>query len=187
MVKEQGHGNGRGWSGWRIAGWSLPVLLLLLPLISMMFVREVYWTASDFAFAAIVFGAVGLTFEFVAARSRNIFYRLGAGFALLAAFAIVWCNPAVGMIGSEDNPYNLLFLAAIAVAAIGAAAARLKPGGMALAMLAAGLVHVAVGAGGFASDPRGGVFSMLLSSLWFLAAALFRGAAHNLRTDAASI
>jgi hypothetical protein len=43
------------------------------------------------------------------AGSRDLAFRLGAGVALLAGFLLVWINLAVGIIGSEDNPANLLY------------------------------------------------------------------------------
>ena len=171
-------GAGRG-SPWRIAAWGTAALLLLLPLVAMQFTDEVSWTGFDFIFAGIMLGSVGLVFELTVRMSRNYAYRAGVGFALAAAFLIVWATGAVGMIGDEGNPYNLLFGGAILVALAGAAVARLRPAGMALAMIAAAVAHAAVALGGLVADPRGAVVSLVFAAPWLLSAWLFRKAARE--------
>ena len=150
------NGNGRIRIPWRIIGWSIPAILMLLPLIAMQFTNEVNWTGSDFVFAAVLFGSVGLTLELIVRKSRSLAYRLGAAIAVVGAFLTVWVNAAVGMIGSEDNPYNLLFLAVVA-----------------------GIVQAAASAFGLSTDFRGGVLSMGFTGLWLLSAALFLSAARD--------
>jgi hypothetical protein len=162
---------------WRIAGWSLVGLLLLLPAVAMRFTSEVNWTAADFVFAAVLMGSVGGAFELAVRTTRSLAYRGGAGAALAASFLIVWASGAVGMIGDEDDSYNLLFLAVILVALAGAAIARFRAEGMAWAMLVAGAGHLAVSLAGATIDPRGALFSAAIGLIWLLSAALFREAA----------
>lgn len=173
-VRESGAGRG---FPWRVAAWSVPALLLILPAVAMRYSDEVNWTASDFLFAAAMFGTVGLGIEGVLRISRNTAYRLGAALGILACFLLVWVNAAVGMIGSEDNPYNLLFLSVIPLALIGAAAARLRAPGMVWAMSAAGLAQLAIACAGMTSDLRGGFLAAVLAGLWALSALLFSSAA----------
>jgi len=179
MTNDMAEAGGRRWSRWRIVGWSIPALLLLLPLVAMQFTTEIAWSGGDFLFAAVVFGTIGLAFEFIVGRSGNLAYRLGAAFAVFASFFIVWVNAAVGMIGAEENGYNLLFLAAIAVALAGGIPARFRAAGLARATVGAAIVQGAVAAGGFSQDPRGAVLSMALALLWLIAAAFFRAAART--------
>lgn len=167
---------------WRIAAWGLAALLLLLPLVAMQLTAEVNWTASDFLFAGILIGGVGVALELAVRMSRNRAYRAGAGFALAAAFLILWSNAAVGMIGNEDNGYNLLFLAAIGLALIGAVVARFRAPGMAAAMVVAAVAQLAVALGGLSADLRGALVSAGFAGLWLLSAALFRKAARDQRT-----
>lgn len=169
----------RRWSGWRVAGWSMPVLLLLLPLVAMQFTTEVNWTAGDFIFAFLLFGSVGLAFELIVRTSDSLAYRLGAGLAVVGAFLTIWVNGAVGMIGSEENPYNLLFLGVPVLALIGSVVARFRALGMALAMVAAAASQGVLSAIGLTTDVRGAIFSMGFAGLWLLAAALFRNAAQE--------
>lgn len=173
MAKEAENTGGRHSIPWRIVGWSIPALLLLLPLVAMRFTDEVNWTASDFVFAAVLFGSVGLAFELIVRKSGSLAYRSGAALAVLAAFLTIWVNGAVGMIGSEGNPYNLLFGGVLAIALIGAVVARFQPAGMALALLAAAVAQAALAAFGLTTDMRGAVFSMAFAAPWLLAAALF--------------
>jgi hypothetical protein len=75
-----------------------------------------------------------------ACRERSIMtarraYGIAVGIALVATFLLVWMNLAVGLIGSENNPLNLLYGAVLAVGVIGAIVAHARPGGMARALL----------------------------------------------------
>jgi hypothetical protein len=170
---------GRGWSPWRIAGWSIPVLLLMLPAVAMQFTSEVDWSVSDFIFAGVLFGIVGLAFELIVRTSDSLAYRFGAGLAVISAFLTIWVNGAVGMIGSEDNPYNLAFGGVLFIALIGSVLARFRPAGMARAMSLAAVAQVVAGAVGLTADPRGAVFSIGFGGLWLLSAALFWNSAQE--------
>ncbi|SNR86555.1 hypothetical protein [Hymenobacter mucosus] len=99
---------------------------------------------SQFVMAGILLLVLGLLYLLVASRGRNGTYKLAAGVATAASLLLVWGNLAVGFIGSEDNPMNLLYGAVLAVGFIGAAVARLQPQGMARAMFAAALTQFAV-------------------------------------------
>ena len=169
----------RSWSPWRVFGWGIAALALLLPLVAMQFTREVQWTGFDFLVAGAMVGSVGLLLELTARLTRNGAYRLGVGAALAASFLIVWANGAVGMIGSEHNPYNLLFVGVIVLALLGAIVAGFRASGMALATLVAGIAHACVALGGMQTDLRGGLVSLLLAAPWLVSAALFRRAART--------
>ena len=178
MANAEIEGTGRG-SPWRAVGWSMAGLILLAPLVAMQFTREVNWSVGDFLFAAVLFGLIGLTLELTVRASRNPYYRGGVGAAIAASFVIVWANGAVGMIGDEGNPYNLLFFGVIALALLGSILTRFQAKGMALTMLAAAAAQIAIGVGGTSSDVRGGILSTLFAALWLLSAALFRNAARD--------
>jgi hypothetical protein len=118
--------------------------LLLIPLVAMQFTKEVVWTLSDFVImGALLFGA-GLTYVLVSRMGNNGSYRLGAGVAVAAGLLLIWINLAVGFIGGEGNPANLLYVAVLAVAGVGALVARFRSRGMARAMFAAALTQFAV-------------------------------------------
>jgi hypothetical protein len=173
------HGTDIGGSHhWRMVGWSIPLLLLALPLVA-----QAPWTLFDYIFMAALLGIAGLLVELgVKLSAGSIAYRIGAGIAVLACFLLVWVNGAVGLLGDEGNPANLMFGGVIAVAAIGAAMARFRPVGMARAMVAAAAAQVLAGAvglgAGWASPGYDGLYEVVLGTtlfggLWLVAAALF--------------
>ena len=129
---------------WRIARWGVAGLILLLPLVAMQFTDEVVWGPGDFVVAGVLlFGSV-LTYELVARKMRNLAYKAAVGIAVVTALLLVWVNLAVGIIGSEDNPANLMYLGVLAVGIIGALMARLEPRGMALALFGTALAQMLV-------------------------------------------
>ena len=162
---------------WRLAGWGVAAALLLAPAVAMRFSAEVDWDETDFIVMGLLIGSVGLGIEFLVRRSPSLAYRLGAAVAMATVFLTIWVNLAVGMIGSEDNPHNLLFAGVILIALVGGVLARFRASGMALAMAAAAFAQTAAGAAGLAADPRGAVFSIAFALPWLLAATLFRTAA----------
>ena len=172
--------------------WTIPAALLVLPAVAMQFTPEVQWTGFDFVFAGVLlFGSAALI-DLVMRKVGNWAYRLGVGLTVLTSFLLIWINGAVGIIGDEDNPLNLVYIAEILVAAGGAVIARFQPRGMARALSAATLVQAAVTvavpvAGWGAGDPPGVIGLVMLNAvflaLWLIAAGLFANAADAPLTD----
>jgi hypothetical protein len=114
-------------SRWRIVIWGTAAFLLLLPLIAMQFTNEVNWDDTDFVvFGAMLFGACGV-YELAARMTPSFAYRAAVGVAVMAAFILIWMNLAVGIIGSEDNPANLMYGGVLAVAITGASSCASVP------------------------------------------------------------
>lgn len=118
--------------------------LLLIPLVAMQLTQEVAWTLADFVVAGVLLFGTGLTYVLVARQGGNPTYRVAVGVAVAAGLLLVWANLAVGLVGSEHNPANLLYGGVLAVAGLGALAARCRPLGMARAMFAAALTYAVV-------------------------------------------
>jgi len=108
--------------------------ILLLPLLAIQFTDEVNWTWFDFVAAGTLLFGSGLTYELIARKAGNSAYRAAVGVAVAAALLLVWINLAVGIIGSEDNPVNLMCFGVLFVGIFGAGIARLRPLGMARAL-----------------------------------------------------
>lgn len=190
MTATIGQENGWRRSPTRLLLWSIPTGLLLAPAVAMQFTAEVQWTAFDFMFAAVLlYGTTGLI-DLAVRKGGSMAYRFGAGLAVLISFLLVWINGAVGMIGNEDNPANLMFLGVIGIAAVGAAIARFEARGMARAMGAAAIAQGAITAivpirNWGVEDAPGTIGLMFLigifAVLWALSAALFAKAAHDQR------
>lgn len=175
---------------WRIIGWGAAAILLLVPLVAMQFTPEVDWTAGDFVFAGVMFAIVGGTLELAVWRSTSRAYRAAVALALVAGFLHVWITVAVGIIGSEANPGNLLYLAVVAIAMFGSIVALGRPAGMAVAMGVAAAAEAAVPFIAFArvadpaSDvlrPEVAVITIVFTAMWLLSAMLFRRVAQERR------
>jgi hypothetical protein len=153
------------------------VSILLVPLVAMQFTHEVAWTPIDFVVAGALLLGTGLLFELAASRVSSLAYRAAVAVALAGALALVWINLAVGIIGSENNPANLMYLAVLAVGSVGALVARFRPQGMARALVAMALAQALVGVIAVvarleATPALDGVFV----ALWIASALLFRRA-----------
>jgi len=126
----------------RIAAWSAIPVLLLIPLVAMQFTEEVAWDAFDFAFLGGMMVGVGIALELAARKTSDSAYRIGMGLALAGGFVTLWVNGAVGIIGNEDNPANMIFVGVLAVGFLGAVIGRFEPRGMARAMNATAIAQV---------------------------------------------
>ena len=131
-------------------------ILLLVPLVAMKFTDEVNWTGMDFAVAgALLFGA-GCAFVSLARRTGDIASRLAAVTAVLAGLMLIWVNLAVGIIGSENNPANLMYFGVVAVEIAGAFVARMRPPGMARALAATAMAQSLVAVVALVADMGAG-------------------------------
>jgi hypothetical protein len=170
--------NEAGWQcfkPWRAIGWGSAVALILTPLVAMQFTTQVDWDETDFIVATVIFGIVGGLIECAVRLSANWYFRFGAMFAVLAGFMVIWANLAVGMIGNENNPVNLWFVAVLFIAIAGCIASRGRRSILPIAMFLAGTLQIGIGtfAGIWGSDMRGGRFTIVLASAWLISSLLF--------------
>jgi len=160
--------------------------ILLLPLLAMQITDEVVWTLADFALGGALLVGTGLMYELAARKAGNIAYRVAVGVAVLAVFLLVWLSLAVGIIGVEGDPADLMYIGVIAVLIIGAIIARFQPHGMARALvataLAQALVVVIALIAGKQHSPISSVFEILGVNGIFIA--LFLGSAWLFRYSA---
>lgn len=168
--------------------WLLALLLILAPAVAMRLTDQVDWQAEDFLAFGIMLLIPGLALELVTRKRGPGSFRTGVGLAMAAAFFLVWVNGAVGLIGAEDNPANLMYGGVLGVAVLGAAISRLRPRGMAMSMLAAAVAQALVlviallrDAGrGAPSWPTGTITgTVFFVVLWCAAAFAFRQADHH--------
>jgi len=156
---------------WRVIGWGLAVAVILAPLVAMQLdAPGVVWTLSDFIFAIVLIGGVGLLLELAVRASGSWAYRGASALGLATSFLLIWINGAVGIIGDEDNPANFVFLVIILMAIAGAVVARGKAALMARAMTVAGIAQALVGIAVFAfndgTEPPGRLGLLILIEIF---------------------
>jgi hypothetical protein len=172
-------------NSWITAAWTTSTaIILLLPLIAMQFTDEVNWTVSDFVFAGGLLLGAGVTYE-LAARIGGLAYQAGVVVALGAGILTFWVTGAVGIIGNESNPGNLLYLATIAVAIAGALLVQGRASKMVWAMSLTALATIAAPIIAYAgvAQPRSDVLAPevfvatgFLTALWLASASFFHRA-----------
>lgn len=187
MANEQSVAGARRGNKWRIAGWGTAAGLILFPLVAMQFTSEISWSAADFVFAVVMLGSVGLALE-LALRTKNRTFTMAVAVALLASFLQIWFAGAVGIIGNENEDSNLLFVGVVGVALAGSAIALFRPASMAIVMVVAGMAQAAVplvasliGDSTMAAiwAREAIVLTIVFTTMWLVAARLFRAAARN--------
>ena len=170
------------WKLFRPAMWVGAGLLLLLPAVAMQFTTEVRWDAEDFVAMGVMLLLACGSIESALRASADSAYRLGAIVAVAAAFLLLWVNLAVGIIGSEDNPANLLYLLVLGTLIGGWSAGSGDPRRMARGLIAAAAMQALIGTLAFAGqwaaqEPpgHGGILAINLSfvALWCASALLF--------------
>lgn len=167
----------RGRVGDRIV-WASAATLWLLPLLAAQISSEMDWSVSDFVVWAFMLGSAAGVYHLATRLSGNRAYRAGAAIAVATAFLITWSNLAVGIIGNEDNPLNLVFFAVLGIALPGALWVRFEARRMARVMQATALAQAATAIVALVVDGASVfVITAVLVALWLLSSALFRKAA----------
>lgn len=118
--------------------------LLLIPLIAMVLTAEVVWGPGDFLIAWILLAGAGSVYKLISGRMGYTAYKYAVGIAVFTALLLVWMNLAVGLIGNEDNPANLLYAGVLVVGILGVLIARLQPRGMSRALFLTALAQALV-------------------------------------------
>lgn len=127
----------------RLIVWTVVGALMLLIPLAMQFTNEVQWNEAV-AYGFILLAAGGTYELWQWLKTRTVAYRLAFAVGLAGALLIGWVNGAVGIIGSEDNPANLLYGAVFAVGLVGSLVSRFKPRGMARTLFTAAIVQTLV-------------------------------------------
>ena len=131
----------------RFIVWAVVGILILLIFLAKQFSKfgqvEVQWNeAIAYAGILLVLGGVYELWQWLKTRTRM--YRFAFGTGLLGVLLLGWVSGAVGIIGSENNPVNLMYWAVPIVGFLGILIARLKPHGMAYTLFAAAVVQFSI-------------------------------------------
>ena len=83
-----------------LALYTVPAVLLLMPLIAMQFTKEVDWSGSDFIIGGILlFGTAGVI-DLVLRNVKTAKNRIIFSLLVLAVLFLVWAELAVGVFGT---------------------------------------------------------------------------------------
>lgn len=131
---------------WRPLVWGGAVALYAVPVVAWLTVDGMLWDEADFAFAAVLIFGSALLVEIGLRLSHDVAYRVGVALAVGASFFTIWANGAVGIIGNENNPLNLMYLAALAAMGLAVLAVRFRAAGLSKVMFAMVAAQFAVAA-----------------------------------------
>ena len=170
------------WRPWRIAMWSGAAFLLCLPWAAMQLYADagVNWSGFDFLVFGIMLLVAATAVEVAVRMSASGSYRLAAVIAVGAGFLQFWVNAAVGIIGDEDNPANLMFIAVLAIGFFGGLLVKLRAAGMAHVLNVVAVAQLIAGVIGWSMGYREAlIVSLILAALWFASSQLFTKAARG--------
>lgn len=158
----------------RKALWATAALVACAPAVATLASDAMAWGAGDFLlFGLMVLAAAG-AIELAGRSGGSRLWWAGVSLAVLASFLLAWATLAVGFIGAEGQPANLLLACPPLLALSVGAAGRFAPCAMARAMRAAAGAQLLVGLGALAAGlpaPLDG--TMAFTALWLGAAWLF--------------
>jgi hypothetical protein len=118
--------------------------------------------------------AVCGAYELAVRKTSNRAYLAAVAIALAAAFILIWMNLAVGIIGSEDNPANLMYGGVLVVAIVGSLLARFRPHGMARALIATAIAQLLVAVIAIvAGYGEAFILTAIFMAMWLASARLF--------------
>jgi len=166
-------------------------LILLIPLWGNFNVKGWNWSPIDFVAAFVILFSAGLMFELIAKKGANNSYRIGVGVACATGLVLLWINLAVGLIGSDGNPANLMYLAVLALAFSGVYLAGFEARGMSRALLTTAVAQALVPVFALIFNPDdfapgvAQVFGLnsFFVAMWIVSALLFRHAARRRAND----
>ena len=71
--------------------------LLLVPLVAMLFTKEVNWGIEDFVAAGVLLFAAGMAYSLATRKARSAVQRRAVAALVLVVLAAVWTQLAVGL------------------------------------------------------------------------------------------
>ena len=161
----------------RLLMWTGLLGLWLLPIIAKQFTDEVQWSWMDHLFWAFLLGIPGLLVDIVSRMTPNWFYRGGVIIALATSFVITWANLAVGIVGNEENPINLIFFGVVAIAMLGSPLVGFKAVRLRWVFYLTAAAQALSALVALQAEPFVLVFCGVTTALWLTAATLFGQAA----------
>lgn len=164
---------------WRVVLWGGAAALLSLPAVAMLFTTEVAWGPGDFMLMACLLGLCCGAIDLAVRRAPNRAYVGGVLVTVAGMFLLVWANLAVGLVGDEGNPLNLIFHAIPAIGVIGAFVSRWRATGLARTLRVMAILQLASLAVIPSGQPRLLIALGGFAIVWWAAARMFTAASRS--------
>jgi hypothetical protein len=116
-------------------------IILMIPFVASQFTNEVQWTLFDYLVAGGLLFVTGSAWLFLSRHAQSMSYNIAAGLALFTTLFLVWANLAVGVVGSENNAFNLLYFGVALVVMLGALFTRCSANGLSITLFTAALMQ----------------------------------------------
>jgi hypothetical protein len=115
--------------------------VLLIPLWGIFYVDGWNWDWHGFVVAGAFVFSAALTYELVVQGMSNTAYRFAMGLAVATAFVLTWVNVVLAV---DVSLANVMYVGVVVVGLVGAAIARLRARGMALALVGTAIAQMLV-------------------------------------------
>lgn len=125
------------WKGPALSAW----ILLLVPLVASRLVDGWRWPPAAFVVLGILLFGLGMAYKLLTRNQDAIAYKAAVILAIATAFLLTWGNLVQRV---DSNPDAAMYFGVPIVGIVGAAFARLRPKGMAIALCATALAQASV-------------------------------------------
>lgn len=150
--------------------WFL-LLVMMMALGWLNLIGQLNWGVGDFIFVAVIFFGGLSAFRFVSGRGQGRMFHAAVALSLVTALSMIWITLAVGIIGSEDNQANIMYVGVLGIGLLGSLIARFRATGMSRTMLAvtiAQLVVTVVAVTVWKPETEEHVFSTFILNLFYV-------------------
>ena len=168
----------------RLLMWTGALAIWLVPLVAKQFTDEVQWSTFDHIVWAFMLAIPATIIDLVSRMTGNWAYRGAVVIALGTSFVITWANLAVGIVGNEENPVNLIFFGVVAIALLGSPLVGFKAARLRWVFYLTAAAQALSALVALRAEPFVLVFCGVTTALWLTAATLFGRAA---RDEAATV
>jgi hypothetical protein len=116
----------------------LTALILPIPIVGSIVIADWHWPPGAFVVLGGILFSIGFAYQLVTLGRNDLRYRMAVGMTFAACFVLVWSS-FVQM--ADVVPAAALYFCVPIVGLVGAVLARLRPAGMARALLATALAQ----------------------------------------------
>lgn len=127
----------------RFTIWAIITTLIIIIILTKQFISKIEWNETiAYILIILTIGAIYELWQLLKIHNRT--YRIALSVGIFGAFLILRVNGAVGIIGSEDNPANLMYWVVLLIMLIGSLISRFKEHWMSLTFFSAAIVQILI-------------------------------------------